>query len=912
MLHFERLPFSRKEISMRYLPRASHPLPLLLASSMSLLGLVGSICLLCSPARLLVPPVTDPSTFVHVVDGSGSDSTAIEADEATRALVSMAYSKLPLSFEANHGQTDPRVKFISHGSGYSLFLTANEAVLTLKKGADERTRDSISIPHPSSSSMLRMRLAGANDAPPVSQSDQLPGKVNYFIGSDPEKWQTEIPTYARVLYKSVYPGIDLAYYGNQRQLEYDFIVAPGADPQNIRFAYDGADKIEVVANGDLLLHTTGGMVRQHKPVVYQEAEGVRQEISSAYVLKGEQEIGFQLGAYDASQPLVIDPVLSYSTFFGGSGSDTLGAIALDAAGNIYVVGDSSSDDFPITPHAFQQVIGGTGGFGDLTVTKLNSTGKAIVYSTFIGGNGDDTATSIAVDKAGNALVTGYTGPSNGSTDFPTTPNALRRTKTGFADGLVIKLSATGNRLLYSTYLGGTLTASNSTNVDNYVYGVAVDPSNNFYVTGSTRAKNFPTTSGAFHKTFGGGPANDAFVTKFTPAAALSYSTYLGGNAEDVGRGIAVDSLGNAYVTGNTRSPNFPVRNALYPNLKGSLDDVFVTKLNAAGSALVYSTYLGSDGNDQGFGIATDSTRNAYVTGFTRSPNFPVKNGAQPNYGGNGNGLFPADAFVTKFNADGSALLYSSFLGGTGADTASAIAVDNSGKAVITGQTFSNFPVKNAIQPNPAGSFEAFVARFDTALSGPGSLLYSTYLGGSNFDAGMDVALDGTGNAIVVGMTGSPNFKRFDPLQQFYNGGASDGFISKIANSGAAPTPTPTPSTIALTSGLTRTGSINQPAQNSGTLGITQYTIVVPSGSTRLQVNLIGNQDVDLFVRFGQRVVIQNGNVIADYRSESFTGKEAVTITPASSTPLRPGTYYIGVVNFGPGAANYAVTATVTP
>ncbi len=731
---------------------------------------------------------TDAKTSAVTEVSPGTASLSSKSNQDMQVRASEIYSKLPLSFEANQGQADERAKFLSRGSGYSLFLTSHDAVLSLRRPESSRPEDGLktrasSLATRSSSpedvATLRIKLVGANPAAQVEGQDELAGKANYFIGNDPVKWRTNIPTYSRVKYDEVYPGVDLVYHGDHQQLEYDFVVAPGADPRAIRLAFAGLDKVAVNSNGDLVAHTALGSVRQRKPFIYQESAGIRREIKGDYVVKNRHEVSFEIGAYDTSKPLVIDPVLTYSTFLGGRSGDEADAIAVDGAGNMYIAGSTSSDDFPLSASAYQKVLDAGHAFPDLFVIKLDPTGQGFFYSTYIGGFGIDSATAIAVDSAGNAIVGGYVGPSNGDLNFPTTTGA-RSIKVGGADGVVVKLNATGSGLIFSTYFGGTVDSNGGSLFDNYVYGIAVDAADNFYVTGTTGAANFPTTVGAFQRTFGG--TNDAYVTKFTPdGSGVFYSTYLGGSGNDVGRGIAVNS-GNAFVTGYTRSTNFPTRNPRFPSLGSvGLDDGFVLKLNTAGSDLVYSTYLGASGNDQGYGIAVDSAVNAYVTGLTRSPDFPVLNAAQPNYGGDNGGTFPADAFITKFNPAGSALLYSSYLGGFNADSASAIAVNNSGKASITGSTFSNFPTKNAIQPNPAGSYEAFVARFDTTLSGANSLIYSTYLGGSDYDNGYGIAVDAGNNTYVAGVTESTNFPLANPGLPSYRGGFSDGFISKITD-----------------------------------------------------------------------------------------------------------------------------------
>ncbi len=705
---------------------------------------------------------------------------------ASQAKLVEAYGKLPLSFEANQGQTGSEVKFLSRGSGYSLFLTANEAVLSLKPSRDRKgavaparlqnkpgplaaARGSDQAPE---SAVLRMKLAGANPSAQVAGVDELPGKSNYFLGNDPAKWRTNVPTYAKVKYAEVYPGIDLVYYGNQRQLEYDFVVAPGADPQSIRLSFavsnpsrdsDGAVPLRIDAQGDLIARVGGDEIRLRKPVVYQEVNGERRPVSGGYVFQANNDIRFSLAAYDKTKPLVVDPVLVYATYLGGNDIDVGYGIAVDSSGNAYVTGQTLSTNFP-PANPFR--IANGGGY-DAFVTKLNVSGSALIYSTYLGGSAFDFGQGIAVDSSGNAYVTGETS----STNFPTA-NAIQ-TRFGGAntDAFVAKLNAAGSALVYSTYLGG--------NGQDYGTGIAVDSSGNAYVTGETLSTDFPTAN-AFQASFGAGKA---FVTKFNAAgSALVYSTYLGGSSGDRGQGIAVDSSGNAFVTGWTRSTDFPTANSFQARNGGGLGDVFVTKFNASGSALVYSTYLGGSGQDISEGIAVDSFGNACVTGYTESTDFPTANAFQARYGGGG------DGFVTEFNAAGSTPVYSTYLGGSGVDQGSGVAVDSSGSAYVTGPTSStNFPTANAIQAVLSGSNDAFVMKLNAVGS---ALVYSTYLGGSGSDGGSGIAVDPSGNAYMTGSTGSTNFPTANAFRSAYGGGVQDAFVAKISDNTQLSNPVP--------------------------------------------------------------------------------------------------------------------------
>ena len=636
--------------------------------------------------------------------------------------VSENYGKLPMSFEANQGQADQQVKFLARGQGYGLYLTPTETVLSL------RSADKVSA-------TVRMKLAGAKAAKQIIGREELPGRSNYFLGNDPAQWQMDVPSFAKVEYNEVYPGIDLVYYGKQRELEYDFVVAPGADPKTIKLAFDGVQKISLNPAGELVLQTEGGEVKQHKPVIYQGSEETRQEIAGKYVLQANNEVGFEVGEYDASKPLVIDPMLVYSAFLGGTQTDNGNGIAVDDQGNAYVTGVTFGTDFP-TKNPLQASSGG--GLTDVFIAKLNPAG-ALIYSTYLGGDNLDRSDGIAVDKSGNVYVSGLTG----STNFPA-KNALQPKLAGTSDFFVAKLNGTGSALIYSTYWGGSGSEGS--------LHLAVDNGGNSYVAGVTSSTDIPVSSAL--QTQSGGSA-DTVVAKINPTGtAFIYATYLGGASTDSGRGIAVDGVGNAYVIGTTYSSNFPLKNPLQSFMPSFTNGgaIFVTKINAGGDALIYSTYLGGTGSNDGNAIAVDSVGNAYLTGQIFTTDFPVVNAFQASPGGK------QDAFVAKLNDSGSALIYSSYLGGTsaaefgGMDIGNGIVVDKTGSAWITGRTDSpNFPLKNAVQSN--GDLQnAFV----TSISPTGVLNFSTYLsraGGG--EIGNGIAVDGIGNVYVVGTKSTP-------------------------------------------------------------------------------------------------------------------------------------------------------------
>jgi hypothetical protein len=652
----------------------------------------------------------------------------------------------PLFFEANQGQTDPQVRFLARSGDYTLHLTPTEAVLALQGPA-----------------AIRMKLAGdANAAPEVAGEDPLAGKVNYLRGSDPGRWRKDVPTYGRVRYRAVYRGIDLVFYGKDRGLEYDFVVAPGADPGAIRLAFEGAESVEL-DGGDLVLGTPVGRLRMPRPVLYQEAGGARREVSGGYRLEG-RHVGFAVGPYDPKRPLVIDPTLVYSTYLGGSSFDSAGRIAVDAAGSVYVVGTATSADFPTTPGTVQPAR--NGGQFDAFIAKLSPDGSTLVYATYLGGSSADLGRGIAVDAAGNAHVTGTTH----STDFPTV-NAMQPTISSFScretcpDGFVAKLNPSGSALVYSTYFGGSFSDEG--------FAIALDTTGHAYVTGTL------TSDAAFLTThLQPGDPGGTVVLKLAPDGSLVWAT-------DFGRGpgavdIAVDGSGATYVTGQAGPGIVMTPGAFQIAHGGGLFDAFVAKLNPAGTALVYATYLGGSGDDWGQAIAVDGAGNAYVTGATGSTNFPIMNPFQPASGGD------MDAFVAKLDPTGSALVYATYLGGGSADEGFGIAVDGGGRAYVTGRTRSaDFPTVHPVQATLGGGFDALVVKL--AASGS-ALVYSTYLGGTRNDSGGG-AVDGAGNVYLAGRTESLDFPTASAMQPTLTGGhpdfvaGSNAFVAKLSDAG---------------------------------------------------------------------------------------------------------------------------------
>jgi hypothetical protein len=730
-------------------------------------------------AALLRLPSTEPGSAVQPSSAIvRNDAVAVAAGRHSAnsirplphspATLAKNYGQLPLRFQANVGQTDPRVQFLSAGNGSMLFLSSTEAVFRLDRPASD-IPDSLGEIGPPSTAVIRMQLVGATPGVQGVGLEALPTRANYFLGNDPAHWHTNVPSYGRVAFPGVYPGIDLVYYGNQGQLEYDFVVAPGADPRAISLHFQGTQNVALDAAGSLVVQTAAGSIVQHRPVLYQIANGVRSAVAGSFILEGPNQVGVAVGRYDPTQPLVIDPTLAYSSYLGGSGEELALGLAVDDQGDMFVTGQTSSPDFPTTdgstgdglPHAFvaeldptgtylvfATYLGGSGldrgnaialdasgniyvagrtGSRDFPlvhplpyglrypggtysgfVTKLSPAGASVVYSTYLGGSGNDDALGIAVNAQNQAYVVGGTS----SDDFPTTPNAFQYEEVGTV-GFLAKINAADSDLLYASYIGGDLRAQRAN-------AVALDSAGNAYITGQTDAVDFPVTGRAAQQNFGGG-INNAFVAKINPtrtgARSLIYSTYLGGSQDDRGLAIAVDADGNAYVTGETSSPDFPTVTAFQPTFQASNFNAFITKVDPTGSSWVFSSYFGGSGWDIGAGIALDGQNHIYLTGMTTSPDFPTVNAIQANFGG-GN----SDAFVAELSADGSGPLFSTFLGGGGDENPDdnvghtgqhngRIAVDSAGTIYVIGNTQSvDFPTVNPLQGNLNGTTNAFLVK----------------------------------------------------------------------------------------------------------------------------------------------------------------------------------------------------------
>jgi hypothetical protein len=660
----------------------------------------------------------------------------------SKPAAAAAYAKRPLAFEPNAGQLDDTVRYLARGRAYTLWLTPHGATLRLSGDAPR---------------VVRMELVRSNDAAALRGEDRLTGVVNDFRGDDPARWRSRIPTFRKVRDASAYPGIDLVYYGHEGTLEYDFVVASAADPSVVALRFTGIDGARIEADGGLRLDVGGRELRWRAPESYQTIEGRHVAVASAYRLvpdsAGSATVGFSVPAYDRGHPLVIDPLLDYSTFLGGAGTDQGYDVAVDDSNHAYVTGSTASVDFPLD----DEIQAALKGSSDAFVTKLTAAGDDVVYSTYLGGRSDETGTGIAVGTGGVAYVTGFTSSNN----FPTTPGALDVTYNGLADAFVVKLDSDG-QLSYGTYVG---TAGND-----YAKDIAQN-GGRAYVAGYTDSNTFPTTMNAFSPNYNGGPY-DGFVFKLgTAGATLMYSTYLGGSDYDYAYGIAL-SGDEAVVTGQTWSLNFPTL-AGFDNSHNGAADVFVTRLTANGQNLVASTFLGGDGNDSGEDVALGDAGNVFVTGWTDSNNFPTSVGAYDRTQ-NGN----IDAFVVKLDGALAVRDYGTYVGGSGLEQAWGIAVNTFGGVLVTGDTGStNFPTVDPIQATHAGGvFDAFVFR----LTPEGDALnFSTYLGSPGFDFGEEIALDGCGLPYVVGVAASGFPTTPGAFDTVYGGGLSDAFVAKI-------------------------------------------------------------------------------------------------------------------------------------
>lgn len=648
--------------------------------------------------------------------------------------------QLPIRFEP--GADAQAARYAAFGTAYALELQATTATLKLSRDGAPLT--------------VRSQLLGASAAAKLQGEAPLPGKSHYFTGSQPSQWRRAVPQYARVRAQNVYPGIDLVYYGNGRELEYDFVLAPQADASRIALGYSGTQRLSLDAEGNLLLHTAQGTITQHRPLAYQTVNGERRVVASRYQLSkaAPQRVTIALGAYDRSLPLTIDPVLSYSSYLGNNAGAS--AVVVDSSGNIYIAGSTSSD-FPTSSGAAQTSSGG--GVQNAFIAKLNSSGTALLYATYVGGSGYALAKGLAVDSSGNAYLAGLV---NGS--FPTTEGALQTAYAGgTSDGFITKLNADGSALVYSTYLGGTRSG---------VGAIAVDSSGNAYLAGTVaEGGSLAVSSNAAQSSYGGG-SSDAFVARLNAAgSALSYASYLGGAGEDYAVGIGLDA-GDVYVAGNTTG-SFPASSgAAQTAFGGGEQDAFVAEFDGSSGGIVYASYVGGSGYDGATALAVDSGGSAVLGGYTTG-SLPVKSAYQSSFGG-GN----TDGFVAKLALGGGSLVFASYLGGSGSDQVNALALDSSNRVYVAGDTTGNFPLKVATQSTyGGGSDDAFVAVFAAAGN---SLLFSSYLGGSADDTAEALAVDANSGVYVVGST-TGGFPTTEGAYQTSLNGAKAAFAVKIAS-----------------------------------------------------------------------------------------------------------------------------------
>jgi hypothetical protein len=875
-----------------------------------------------------------------------SDRTTIgrapgTANAAVAARPVLAASS-SLKFVENDGQTTDAVRFISHGSGYELLLMQKDAVIALsparrldlsptRRSAFFRARRALR--RTSNPSYLRVHLVNSNPETKIAGVDPVPARTDYFLGHDPTKWRTNVPSFSRVSYKAIYPGVDLVFYGNQRRLEYDFIVAPGADPKAIHLSLEGARNLRLNSQGDLLVGVSGGDVAFRKPVVYQEFQGQRREVKADYKLGSHHRVSFSVGDYDRNSPLIVDPVLVYSTYLGGEGDDSGQAIAVDSAGNAIIAGSTLSLQFPTTSGAITPGPLASNANGVTFVTKIDPTGANELYSSYVGGSGGDFAFAVALDSSGNIYVTGETD----STDFPTTPNALKSgPNPGNTNGtsFVFKVNPTLTgpaSLLYSSYLGGTQSA-----ITEFGNGIAIDSNGLAYVVGLTASQpgallaNFPVTATtSFQAAPGAGLANGtAFLAKLdtaqTGSASLLYSTYLGGNGTnaagpgfgDSAFAVAEDSAGKTYLAGTTTSTDFPTTpNAFQQSAPAAIAQgtVFVSSLDTTqtgAASLLYSSYLGGEAADFGDALALGPNNVAYLTGSTSSLSFPTTSGA---FQTTGNAASVAFVSLIDTTLSGSASLkYSSFLGGSQTNTATGIAADSSGNAYVVGSAhgadFPTTPFAVQISPESGSSGSGFVTKMNPRGKGAADLVYSTYFGGAGsngvFDEINGVALNSANHAIVTGDTVSSTGFPITPgaFQSTLNG-PSDAFVAELT---FEPNLTISPLSLTFGSSLIGTPSAAQ------TVTLTSNSIL-PIAFTSAAISdgtpAAADSDFVTSTTCGQSIAANSSCTVSVVFTPSINGPETANLVITDAASANPQT--IPLSASGTNTANFALAASPT-
>lgn len=689
--------------------------------------------------------------------------------------------KLPINFVENIGQLESNVKYYFNSSNFSFYFTKEELVIVcLSKQHEDKNEEILNIQEYKAKDVLRespkvngvaisLKFMNANKNVEIHGQVKGIGKINYYKSNDNNGSYTDINTYEKIIYKNIWNNIDLAFYNLNSQLKYDYIVHPGGNIEDIKILYSGLESLEIDETGNLIIKTPVCELIDSFPLSYQEINNEKVLITCKYKLeeisKSEILCEFSLqNNYNKEYPLIIDPDLIYSSHLGGKNKDVGYGIDIDSNGFAYITGQTYSTDFPITFGAFQTSLSGN---FDAFVTKINPTGSELIYSTFIGGSGEESAFEISVDSNANAYITGETNSSN----FPTTEGAFQEINPSYRTGLkttfITKLSSKG-KIIYSTYLGGLSSGGGR--------GIVVDLEGNAYVTGDTLPSNFPTTPGAYQSNVTSNVS--IFISKLNPNGSnLVYSTHFGGSAKDESHGISIDSNGNAYVTGMTYSSDFPTTIGAFQTEKtGESVGAYVTKINSDGSNLIYSTYLSGSHGDSGTDIDVDSKGNAYIVGWTTSSDFPTTKGA---FQESLNGLH--DAFITKINSIGTKLMYSTYLGGNNVDIGYGIVVDSKGNAYVTGRADSkDFPTTiDAYQPSQNGSSDLFI----TKISKTGKkIIYSTFIGGRVYSFGYGIAIDSNGNAFITGENQSYDYPITPNAFQTKYMGGNDAIVSKISTS----------------------------------------------------------------------------------------------------------------------------------
>lgn len=852
--------------------------------SLSLLSMISlALCLLPRTERLPGQGFRPKPTIRNI----SANSPAMDVRRASEL-----YSKLPLSFElapqpaAAMGPTESKIEFVAHGPGYWVGLGRDSVRIASQRLLREGREP------------LQMRFKNGKPTTQLEGAGKLPGLINYYLGGDRSEWRTGVRQFARVEYHDLYKGVDAVFYGTPRQMEFDFVLAPDADPGSIQMEFGPGTNVLINEVGDLVVEVGADEVQLRRPVIYQEIDGQRKEIPGGFVVQGNL-VSFHVGDYDRTERLILDPVLLYSSYLGGANADVIEAVALDSSGNIIVVGYTQSANLATVNSIQSTLRGNSDGF----IAKLNPTGSALLFSTYLGGDSEDALAAIAVQTTGSMWVVG----SSNSSNFPLLAPLQMNIGTGY-DAVIVHVSPTG-LLYFSTFWGG--------NGDDFARAVALDSSSAIYVAGDTFSTNLPIGIAA-QPSYGGGTAGqcpttaagqplggDAFAFKLLAIGpTLRYTTYLGGSGCEAGRGIAVDDAGNAYVTGATTSTNFPTVGPVQSTIGGgsctpsgggatySCPDAFVSKIKPDGSALVYSTYLGGNGLDDGAAIAVDSSGAAYLVGTTQSADFPTESPWQPALRG------PQDVFASKLNPAGSALAYSTYFGGTGSESGAALQLDSSLRPYIVGSTSSgDLPLINEVRSTLAGGQDAFAAVLTASGSG---LNFSTYFGGSADDQGLGLALDSTGNFWLAGFTDSASFPTSSNPLQANSAGGRDGFLAKISpvaggpqvsaggvvnNASFAPSPAPmAPGSIAAVFGTNLNDGSSVLSSAIGSDG----KLVTTLGGASVTVNGIA---APMFYSTPSQLGIQIPFEIAN----SSIGTIVVTVAGQTSAPQ-----YISISNFAPG------------